>query len=337
MIVERAFMVRAGNDNELVEDFESRSLVAISWAELGDVSEIRSYDEMKSQFNAIDAYSKHNDRHIAQSAGQVHRFAVEMEEGHLVLSYDKTEREYLIGQVTGDYEWEPGDHPPGYPHVRRVDWKDSISRDVFTTATKNTLGSTLTVFSLDDRLDEIRAVLAGNIPDGSEDDEESVPFVDEVANQADELISDILANMDPFVFEELVAAVLRAMGYHAKKTRDRQDRGIDVIAHPDALGFEEPYIKVQVKRQQSTVGSPDMRAFTGTLGNGERGLFVSTGGYTKDARDAARTAEQRVTLIDRDAFIDLLIQHYDELEAEYQATVPLKRVYIPSQDPPLKE
>jgi len=93
-------------------------------------------------------------------------------------------------------------------------------------------------------------------------------FVDEVENQADELISDILANMDPFVFEELVAAVLRAMGYHAKKTRDSQDRGIDVVAHPDSLGFESPYIKAQVKRQQSKVGSPDMRAFTGTLGNG---------------------------------------------------------------------
>nr|WP_233738125.1 restriction endonuclease [Halocatena pleomorpha] len=309
---------------------------------LGFVGNVVGVDRLQSMITsvilAIDTYSQHNDRHIAQSAGQVYRFAVEMEEGHLVLSYDKTEREYLVGQVTSDYEWEPGDHPPGYPHVRRVDWKDSVSRDAFTTATKNTLGSTLTVFSLDDRLDEIEAVLAGNIPDESdEEEEESVPFVDEVANQADELISDMLANMDPFVFEGLVAAVLRAMGYHATKTRDRQDRGIDVIAHPNALGFEEPYIKVQVKRQQSTVGSPEMRAFTGTLGNGERGLFVSTGGYTKNARDAARTAEQRVTLIDRDAFIDLLIQHYDELEAEYQATVPLKRIYIPSQDPPLTE
>ena len=43
------------------------------------------------------------------------------------------------------------------------------------------------------------------------------------------------------------------------------------------------------------------------------GLFVSTGGYTSEAQDAARNAEQRVTLIDRDEFIDLLIQHYDDL------------------------
>ena len=330
-------MVRAGNDNELVDEFESRSLVAVGWEELGDVSDVQSYEEMKARFNSTDEYSEHNSRRLAQNAGQLNRFALEMKEGHLVLSYDKTEREYLVGEVTSDYEWKPSDHPPGYPHVRRVDWRDTVSRDEFTTSTKNTLGSTLTVFSLDDCIDEITGVLSGETPDESEEEEDTVPFVDEVENQADELISDILANMDPFVFEELVAAVLRAMGYHAKKTRDSQDRGIDVVAHPDSLGFESPYIKAQVKRQQSKVGSPDMRAFTGTLGNGERGLFVSTGGYTSEAQDAARNAEQRVTLIDRDEFIDLLIQHYDDLESEYQATVPLKQVYIPSQDPPLDE
>ncbi|XGI84401.1 restriction endonuclease [Halorutilales archaeon Cl-col2-1] len=336
-MVEQAFMVRAGNDNELVEEFESRSLVAVGWEDLGDVSDVRSYEEMKARFNSTDEYSEHNSRRIAQSAGQVNRFAFEMEEGHLVLSYDKTEREYLIGEVMSDYEWKPSDHPPGYPHVRRVDWKDTVSRDEFTTSTKNTLGSTLTVFSLDDCIDEITGVLSGETPDESEEEEDTVPFVDEVENQADELISDILANMNPFVFEELVAAVLRAMGYHAKKTRDSQDRGIDVVAHPDSLEFESPYIKAQVKRQQSKVGSPEMQQFSGALGNGERGLFVSTGGYTSGARSEAQNAEQRVTLIDRDEFIDLLIQDYDDLESEYQATVPLKQVYIHSQDPPLEE
>jgi restriction system protein len=252
-MAERAFMVRAGNENELVEEFESRSLVAVGWSELGDVSDVRSYDEMKARFNSTGEYSEHNNRRIAQNAGQVNRFALEMEIGHLVLTYDKTEREYLIGEVTSGYEWKPGDHPPEYPHVRRVEWKDTVSRDEFTTSTKNTLGSTLTVFSLDDCLDEITTVLSGEKPEEPEEDEDTVPFVDEVENQADELISDILANMDPYVFEELVAAVLRAMGYHAKKTRDSQDRGIDVIAHPDSLGFEEPYIKVQVKRQQAKV------------------------------------------------------------------------------------
>ena len=180
-------------------------------------------------------------------------------------------------------------------------------------------------------------MLGGEQPTEKPEKEGTVPLVNEVENQADELISDILANMDPFVFEGLVAAVLRAMGYHATKTRDVHDMGVDVIAHPDALGFDEPYIKVQVKRQQSNVGGPDMRSFTGTLGGAERGLFVSTGGFTHDAEIAAKSSNQRVTLVDRDAFIELLTDHYENLEPEYQAKVPLKKVYIPAQDPPIEE
>jgi restriction system protein len=49
-------MVRAGNDNELVEEFESRSLVAIGWEEVGDVSDVRSYKEMKARFNSTDEF-----------------------------------------------------------------------------------------------------------------------------------------------------------------------------------------------------------------------------------------------------------------------------------------
>jgi restriction system protein len=77
-MAERAFMVRAGNDNELVEEFESRSLVAVGWEELGDVSDVRSYEVMKARFNSTDEYSEHNSRRIAQNAGQVNRFAIEM-------------------------------------------------------------------------------------------------------------------------------------------------------------------------------------------------------------------------------------------------------------------
>lgn len=123
----RAFMIRAGNDNELVEEFESRSIVAIGWEELGDVSGAPSFDEVKSQFNSTDEFAEYNSGRIAQSAGQVNRFANEIQEGHFVLSYDKTEREYLIGEVTSGYEWKPDDHPTGYPHVRRIDWKDTVA------------------------------------------------------------------------------------------------------------------------------------------------------------------------------------------------------------------
>ena len=58
------------------------------------------------------------------------------------------------------------------------------------------------------------------------------------------------------------------------------------------------------------------------------GLFVSTGGFTPHA---IREAEKHpnITLIDRDSFVNFLLEHYDKLEPQYQAMVPLQRVYIP--------
>jgi len=221
-----------------------------------------------------------------------------------------------------------------YPHTRSVDWIDRVSRDAFSAPAKKSMGSTLTVFSLDNYVGEIHALLTGD--ETAEDEvvekeEETPPFYEEVKAQADELIADHIHQLDPFEFEELVAAVLRAMGYQAITTDPGPDRDIDIVAHPDALGFERPLIKVQVKHRQSTTGGPDMRSFIGTLRSGESGLYVSTGGFTNEASTEAEHAHESVTLLDRDGFIRLLLEHYDELESEHTAKIPLQRVWVPVQ------
>jgi restriction system protein len=66
----------------------------------------------------------------------------------------------------------------------------------------------------------------------------------------------------------------------------------------------------------------------GTVRENENGLFVSTGGFTSDAlREPERGS--KITLIDRDRFINLLLENYERLESQYQAIVPLRKVYIP--------
>jgi len=36
-------------------------------------------------------------------------------------------------------------------------------------------------------------------------------------------------------------------------------------------------------------------------------------------------------LLDRDDFIELLLEYYSNLESEYQSIVPLKTVYVPTE------
>ena len=99
---------------------------------------------------------------------------------------------------------------------------------------------------------EIEAIALGQELEGASGAESEegpgLQLYEEVRGQAEELISDKIAHMDPFDFEELVAALLRSMGYFARRTEQGPDRGVDVIAQSDALGLESPRIKVQVKQ-----------------------------------------------------------------------------------------
>lgn len=324
-------MVRAGDDNELFEIFEERGLVAIGWEDMGDVSKLSTREEVKQRYREI--HSEQKKSRVATSAGQIYRFAHEIQKGDIVLTYNKSSREYLIGEITSDYKPNPDPDFTDrghYQHVRKVDWKDKVSRDEFSVPAKNSFGSTLTVFQLNEHIEEIEKVLSGEPkPDK---DEETQPLLEEVEAKATELISDKISNMDPYDFQDLVAAVLRSMGYQTQTSPPGPDEGIDIVAHPDALGFKKPMIKVQVKRREKSMGRKEISSFIGAIGEDDKGLYVSTGGYTRHAQKAADKTHLRLTLLDRDDFINLLIQNYEDIEPEYQSLVPLKKVYIPKEE-----
>jgi restriction system protein len=65
------------------------------------------------------------------------------------------------------------------------------------------------------------------------------------------------------------------------------------------------------------------------LGTDEIGLYVSSGGFTSEARDEARTQERRkVTLLDLENFFDLWVEHYGKLTQEARQRFPLKPIHF---------
>jgi restriction system protein len=76
-------------------------------------------------------------------------------------------------------------------------------------------------------------------------------------------IQQYLQQKPPYEFQELVAALLRAMGYHVSWVAPPgRDRGIDILAYTDPLGAEGPRIKVQVRRRNDTKTTvDDLRSF----------------------------------------------------------------------------
>jgi restriction system protein len=323
------WVVRAGDENELADEVEGKSAIAIGWEDMGNLSDLTRREQFKERYREI--YPDHSEPRVNVNSGQVYRFTCEIEEGDYLLTYVKSSREILIGLSSGGYEYNPVLFSEKYPHTRRADWIKRVSRDIFTSQARNSLGSSLTVFQVDNHLAEIHALATETKPMTpiGEEEEETPPFYEEVRATADELISDMISGLDPYDFQNLVAAVLEAMGYQALSSPPGRDRGVDIVAYPDALGFERPRIKVQVKHRKGKVSGPDMRAFVGVLRQGDNGLYVSTGDFTPDAEMESQSAHVRVTLLDRDRFIQLMLENYPNLDPEFQALIPLRRVWLP--------
>ena len=130
---------------------------------------------------------------------------------------------------------------------------------------------------------------------------------EDVESKAHELIKDKILALNDDELENLLLPILRAMGYRARVSPKGPDRGVDVFASPDGLGLQEPRIKVEVKHRPNTpIGAQDLRSFIGGLRQGDRGLYVSTGGFTKDAKYEADRSNIPVTLIDLDEFASLV-------------------------------
>jgi restriction system protein len=167
--------------------------------------------------------------------------------------------------------------------------------------------------------------------DEEEQHEAQITF-DQADEQAWDEIEKHLRSMPPYDFQELVAALLRGMGYHVNWIAPPgKDGGVDIIAWTDPLGTRSPRLKVQVKRYKEGARNSveELRSFLALLGDDDVGLFVTTGVFTKDALNLARSQEKRkVTLIDLEKFFDLWVVHYAKLDDSARRRFPLQPIYF---------
>lgn len=153
---------------------------------------------------------------------------------------------------------------------------------------------------------------------------------EEAEEQAWDEVVRFVGVMNPYDLQELVAGLLKAMGYHVTWIAPPgKDGGIDIVAYSDPLGTRPPRIKVQVKRHQDAVRVDGLRAFLAILGEEDVGIFVNSGGFTKDAEHEARTqASRRITLIDLRRLFDLWVDHYDELDDVDRRRMPVRPIWF---------
>ncbi len=154
--------------------------------------------------------------------------------------------------------------------------------------------------------------------------------IEQAEENAWKQIESFILAMNPYEFQNLVADLLQAMDYHVNWiSPPGKDKGIDIIAYNDPLGTKNPRIKVQVKHRENSTAVDGLRAFLATLGSDDVGIFVSSGGFTNDAKESARTQETRkITLIDLKQLYDLWVQYYGKLSQDAKQRFPLKPVFF---------
>ena len=78
------------------------------------------------------------------------------------------------------------------------------------------------------------------------------------------------------------------------------------------------------------MGAQAIRSFIGALRPGDRGVYVSSGGFSKEARYEAERSNIPVSLVDIDELASLVVDYYEDFDLDGKALIPLVRIYWPA-------
>lgn len=121
----------------------------------------------------------------------------------------------------------------------------------------------------------------------------------------------LLLSLDPSAFERLAQRLLRESGFvQVQVTGKSGDGGIDGVGIARINGFLSFHVLFQCKRYQGSVSSSHIRDFRGAMqGRTDKGLFITTGTFTRDAiKEATRDGAPPIDLIDGEQLVQRLKQ-----------------------------
>jgi restriction system protein len=141
-----------------------------------------------------------------------------------------------------------------------------------------------------------------------ETDDELIEEVEENLEWKEILLRTIL-KISPDSFERLVQRLLRESGFIEVEVTGRSgDGGIDGKGIARISGFLSFHVIFQCKRYRASVTPSQIRDFRGAMqGRADKGIFVTTGSFTREARkEATRDGAPPLDLIDGEILCEKL-------------------------------
>lgn len=161
--------------------------------------------------------------------------------------------------------------------------------------------------------------------------QQQLALLQQYEQKALEGIQAYVNDKNPYEFQDLVASLLKAMGYYISFNAKRgKDGGIDIVAYSDPLGTKQPRIKVQVKhRPESAVSIDVVKQLVANLNkSGDVGLLVTSGRFTSDSERYSRESHVHIELINFEKFIQLWQEYYPKMSDEDKNRLPMYPIYF---------
>ncbi len=287
---------------------------------------------------------------INNYAAQLFAFAKRISIGDTVILPIRATSKLAFGVVTGDYKYLPGTDVLN--HVRTVDWKRTdVPRNAVNQDLLYSLGafSTVVQISRNDAAYRFHQILKGADQDPGARSEVQAPASATPSNDVldtdqaiandgfdilryskDRVLGRIKERFAGHRLEELVSAILTAEGMTCRVSPHGADEGIDIIAGSGVLGISAPTIIVQVKSQQTRVGSEVLDRLGGVVSqhSADHGLLVAMGGLTVQAQAKVSAQRLKVAVWDEEEVLRRLYKHYAVMPEDIQADIPLRRAWV---------
>lgn len=331
------WMLRAGRHGEYEDRFLSTSRIYLTW---GDTipNDARGFTSRADVVQMLrERWSNASEGKVRNHAGQLWAFLRTMKPDDLVVVPSKKIPELHFGVIKSDAQFDPGGEPD-YRHYREVTWLRDIPRSAMDKDILYSLGAIMTIceISRNDAEARVRRMLQLPVPKTAPaaaspetPREEAATSIDYEQLARDEIAALIIRRFKGHGLERLVDAILRAQGYVTYHSPTGADRGVDILAGSGDLGFGSPKMCVQVKSEQAPVDHPTFSQLLGTMQavGAEQGLLVAWGGFKSTVEREMPQHFFKVRLWDQKTLLDQMFQHYDRLDEEIRAEIPLKRIW----------
>ena len=336
------WLVRAGRHGEYEKKFLDENRVYLTWSGLShDLAAVKSRGRLRALLERT--YPDAPKGRITNNLGQIWAFSHAMAQGDWIILPSKQKPAIHVARAKGDYTFNADADDPFF-HYREVEWiVQDVPRTNFDQDLLYSFGAFMTIcqVSRNDAEKRVRRMAenewkssspaAGASKKSEEEDASDGAGMEDLAQAArDQLAKLVVARFQGHGMARLVDAVLRATGYTTYLSPEGPDKGVDILAAPDPMGFGEPRVCVQVKSGDSALDRPTLDQLIGVMQNvqASNGLLVSWGGFKSSVDREKATQFFRVRLWDQGDLINQVLEHYDKLDEDIRAELPLKRIWI---------